>query len=88
MSEKKETKQTKMSFEDALDKLQKIVEKIEEGELSLNECLAEYEEGIKLATFCSQELKAAKAKVEKLQKENDGAVEALECEISAARSEE
>ncbi|MBR5901382.1 exodeoxyribonuclease VII small subunit [bacterium] len=77
-----------MSFEEALEKLEDIVSRIEEGELSLNDCLAEYEKGIKLAAFCARELKAAKAKVEKLQKENDGAVEALECEISATRSEE
>ena len=88
MSEKKEAKEPKLSFEEALEKLQEIVSKIEEGELSLNECLAEYENGIKLAAFCARELKSAKARVEKLKKENDCAVEALESEISDARSEE
>jgi exodeoxyribonuclease VII small subunit len=88
MSENKKKEKTELTFEEALDKLEEIVAKIEEGELSLNDCLAEYEKGIKLAAFCAAELKAAKAKVEKLQKENDGTVKAVESEISASGSEE
>ena len=88
MSKKNTSENPELSFEEALEKLEEIVAKIEEGELSLNDCLAEYEKGIKLAAFCANELKAAKAKVEKLQKENDGTVQAVESEISATRSEE
>ena len=88
MSKKNTSENPELSFEEALEKLEEIVAKIEEGELSLNDCLADYEKGIKLAAFCANELKAAKAKVEKLQKENDGTVQAVESEISATRSEE
>ena len=78
----------KLSFEKALAELEEVVAKIEDGSLSLNECLKEYEKGIKLATFCAAELKNAREKIEKLQAKNDGTVEALEAEISAQRGEE
>ena len=78
----------KLTFEEALEQLEAVVEKIEDGSLSLNDCLKEYEKGIKLATFCANELKGAREKIEKLQKKNDGAVEALEAEITAGRGEE
>ena len=50
----------KLSFEKALEELEEVVAKIEDGSLSLNDCLKEYEKGIKLATFCAAELKNAR----------------------------
>jgi len=79
--------ENKLTFEKALEQLEEVVSKIEDGSLSLNDCLKEYEKGIKLATFCAAELKGAREKIEKLQKKNDGAVEALEAEISQGRGE-
>ena len=61
-------------FEDALKNLEKIVEDLEGGELSLDKSLARYEEGIKLVKFCQKKLDLAKKKVEILIKTKDGKV--------------
>jgi exodeoxyribonuclease VII small subunit len=57
-----------IKFEEALKKLEKIVTELEAGELSLEDSLAKYEEGIKLSKICSRQLEAAKSKVELLMK--------------------
>jgi exodeoxyribonuclease VII small subunit len=61
----------KKSFETALTRLEKITEELEDGELSLENSLKKFEEGIQLAEFCSEQLSEAKAKVELLL-EKDG----------------
>ncbi len=61
-----------IKFEDALSKLEEIVEKLESGELSLEESLAAFEEGIKLSRVCSGQLDAAERKIEILIKAEDG----------------
>ncbi|ADL13240.1 exodeoxyribonuclease VII small subunit [Acetohalobium arabaticum] len=53
-----------LSFGTALDQLEKIVNKLEGEELSLEDSLAEFERGIKLSKFCSQTLEEAESKVE------------------------
>ncbi len=58
----------KQSFEDDLKKLQKIVEELSSGKLTLGESLKKYEEGIKLAQGCSSLLEDAQRKVESLLK--------------------
>ena len=56
----------KMKFEAALIRLEEIVHKLEEGELSLEESLKIFEEGINLSKFLTQKLAKAEAKVQKL----------------------
>ena len=60
---------SEIKFEDALGKLEKIVSDLENSELSLDDSIKKYEEGIKLARICSQRLEQAKKKVEVLIKE-------------------
>ncbi len=60
----------KQVFEDDLKKLQKIVEDLSGGKLTLGEALKKYEEGIKLAEICSQTLQEAERKVESLMKKD------------------
>ncbi len=55
-----------MSFEESLLELENIVEKLENGQLSLDESLALFEKGIRLAKECNTLLKNAQQKVEKL----------------------
>ncbi len=62
----------KERFEDALNKLEKIVSKLEEGEISLEESLKLFEEGIRLSRFCNQKLDEAEKRVEILVKGKDG----------------
>ena len=64
-----------MKFEEALKKLEKIVEDLEDGNLSLDDALGKYEEGIKLSKLCAKKLEVAKKKVEILLKSEDGTVE-------------
>ncbi len=61
-----------MSFEDRLSELEKIVEKLENGQLSLDESLGLFEKGIKLVKECDTSLKNAQQRVEKLIEENNG----------------
>ena len=60
------------SFEKALDSLEKIVEKLEEGNLSLEETLKKFEEGVKLSRLCERKLAAAQKKVSMLTRDEGG----------------
>ena len=62
----------KERFEDALKKLEKIVSKLEEGDIPLEESLKLFEEGIRLSRFCNQKLDEAEKKVEILLKGKNG----------------
>ncbi len=62
----------KERFEDALNKLEKIVSKLEEGDIPLEESLKLFEEGIRLSRFCNQKLDEAEKKVEILLKDRNG----------------
>jgi exodeoxyribonuclease VII small subunit len=62
----------KEKFEDALNKLEKIVSKLEEGDIPLEESLKLFEEGIRLSRFCNQKLDEAEKKVEILLKGKNG----------------
>jgi len=64
-----------IKFEDALSNLEGIVKKLESGELSLEESLVAFEEGIKLSRICSKQLDAAEKKIEILVKGEDGKLE-------------
>lgn len=60
------------SFETALGDLEKIVDNLEKGELSLEETLKKFEEGMALSQFCQQALQDAQKKIELLmQDQND-----------------
>lgn len=60
------------SFEKAMKRLEEIVHKLEEGELSLEESLKIFEEGINLSKFLTRKLSEAEAKVQKLIKTQKG----------------
>jgi len=62
----------KERFEDALNKLEKIVSQLEEGDIALEESLRLFEEGIRLSRFCNQKLDEAEKKVEILLKDKKG----------------
>ncbi len=64
----------KEKFEEALRKLEKIVSRLEEGNISLEESLKLFEEGIRLSRFCNQRLEEAERRVEILLKGNDGGI--------------
>ena len=57
-------------FEDSLQRLEKIVEELEKGDLPLEKALTLFEEGIQLSNSCRKELEAAEGKVEILLKQD------------------
>ena len=59
-------------FEEAFQKLESIVKKLEDGNLSLEESLKAFEEGVRLSRFCSKKLDEAEKKVEMLLKDSNG----------------
>ena len=59
-----------LDFEKALDQLEQLVEKMEEGELSLEDSLKAFEKGINLTRDCQGALNEAQQKVELLLEEN------------------
>jgi exodeoxyribonuclease VII small subunit len=63
----------KLSFEDALARLEQIVESMESGDVPLAELLARFEQGTKLLKVCEARLKEAELKIEQLKKQKDGA---------------
>lgn len=58
------------TFEEALKDLETIVEKMERGDLSLDDALKSFETGMTLAKLCEQKLGEAEGRVEKLIQEN------------------
>ena len=64
------------NFELALEQLQQTVKRLESGELSLEDSLRNFEEGVRLTRVCQQHLSAAEQRVELLMKAGaDGQVE-------------
>ena len=55
-----------LTFEEALDELEDIVNSLERGEISLEEAIKAYERGTELKNQCEKRLKEAKMKVEKI----------------------
>ena len=52
-----------LTYEDAFDRLQKITELLENGDVSLDDSIKYYEQGILLKNFCEKKLKDAEMKI-------------------------
>lgn len=63
-----------LPFEAALQRLESVVETMEKGELSLEQLLARYEEGIHLALACQGKLAGAELRIQQLEKTAAGAL--------------
>ena len=62
----------KKNFEDSMARLEEIARELEAGEISLDESLKLFDEGVKLARFCQEKLDQAQEKVDLLLKEEGG----------------
>ncbi|MEN6385479.1 MAG: exodeoxyribonuclease VII small subunit [Phycisphaerales bacterium] len=72
MAEKNENKEEKnLSFEQALNKLTDIVTKIENGQISLEQSLVQYEEGMDLIKYCRGILEKAEKRIEEISKKKE-----------------
>ncbi len=63
-----------IKFEEAIEKLDSIVSKLESGSASLDESLSLFEEGVGLIKLCSEKLDSAEQKVRILTEAEDGSV--------------
>ena len=63
---------TKLSFEEALEQLENIVSKLEDGSINLEESIEEYTRGVHLKNHCETKLKEATLKVEQITIDKDG----------------
>ncbi|OGF44234.1 MAG: exodeoxyribonuclease VII small subunit [Candidatus Firestonebacteria bacterium RIFOXYC2_FULL_39_67] len=63
-----------VKFESALEKLEEIVDKLESGDIGLDESIKQYEEGMKLLKFCTAKLDEVEKKIEVLVKDKGGKV--------------
>lgn len=63
---KTKKKEKEILFEDYLKKLEKIVQQLEEGELTLDKSVKLYEEGMSISKICLEKLNKAKQKIEQL----------------------
>jgi exodeoxyribonuclease VII small subunit len=77
-----------IKFEDALSKLESIVGKLETGELSLEESLNAFEEGIRLSRICSKQLDEAERKIEILIKGENGQLQIEPFGIASPKEDE
>jgi len=62
------------SFEEAMERLEKIVEEMESSKLPLEELIVRYEEGIRLVGVCNQRLVAAENRIETLNRSGNGKI--------------
>ena len=71
----------KKSFEESMSDLEKVVRRLEAGDISLDESLSEFERGVALLKDCEKKLDEAKGKVEQLIKNASGEVKSVSFEI-------
>lgn len=67
-----------MSFEQAMDQLEKIVASLETGDVPLNQSIEIYERGEALKLHCEKLLKAAEDRIEKIRLDRSGAAAGTE----------
>ena len=68
-------------FEDRLAALETLVERLERGDLSLDESVQLFEEGVKLSQACKVELEKAEGKIQMLVEKQGGGLQAAEMEF-------
>ena len=74
-------KEITLAFEEAMKRLEEIVETLEGGNSSLEESIRLYEEGMALGKSCMTQLNEAKLKLKKIQKASNGDLEEKDIEI-------
>ncbi|WP_309400314.1 exodeoxyribonuclease VII small subunit [Cerasicoccus maritimus] len=68
---KKPNKDEEISFESAIERLEVLVDSLEEGDIPLAELVEKYEEGSNLFQNCNRKLTNAELRIEQLRKQNE-----------------
>jgi exodeoxyribonuclease VII small subunit len=69
------------TFEEHLTQLETVVEKLERGELTLDESVRLFEEGVKLSNACKQELEQAEGRIQVLVEGKGGKMQVADLEL-------
>jgi len=77
MAKKEKSENTPKNFEAAILELEGLVQKLEAGELPLDEAMNSFETGMRLAKFCEDRLNDASGRIEKVMKDFSGKSEVL-----------
>ncbi|MGD8763780.1 MAG: exodeoxyribonuclease VII small subunit [Desulfobacteraceae bacterium] len=64
----------KKTFEQSMKQLEQIVQDLESGDLSLENAIKKFEEGIRLSKYCSKKLEETEKKISILLKDNNGEI--------------
>ena len=75
-------------FEEQLTALETVVERLERGELSLDESVQLFEEGVKLSNACKKELEAAEGKIQMLVGQGNGGARVVDLDVDVAEEDE
>jgi exodeoxyribonuclease VII small subunit len=78
---------TEKRFEIALEELEKIVEQLESGDLSLEDSLTAFENGVGLVKYCNQKLSDVEKKIELLVRDKEGKLQLKALETIAGEEE-
>lgn len=65
------TTKDEITFEDALEKLETIVEKLEEGDVPIEKAINYYQDGMNLSKLCNDKLKNVQGKMTQIMNEQD-----------------
>ena len=74
----------RLKFEEALSRLEEIVKGLEKGDLSLDQAIASFEEGVSLSKICMKHLEEADRKVEILIQNQNGEARRVPFEVPDA----
>src|SRR5262249_34466176 len=85
MSSKPKPREAELNFEGAMDRLEKIVEQMESGELPLEDIMGSYEEVINLVKICQERLANAEQKIEIIARNSAGKTVVREFEPTQER---
>ena len=73
MAKTEKNNKTNLTFEQAIDQLNQIVSRIEQGQVPLQESLEQYEKGMKLIQHCRGILQDAEKRIEQISAQNESA---------------
>lgn len=76
------------TFEEQLTALEAVVEKLERGDLSLDESVRLFEEGVTLSNACKKELEAAEGRIQVLVEHGSGGVKVVDLEVEDSVDED
>lgn len=82
MVKRKSASESELAFEEALEKLETIVQQLETGDLLLDDALAKFTEGMTLSNFCLQKLNFAEQQVNIILKNETGKIEEKPFEVT------